>query len=337
MSVWTTPVGISIACFMLWLLFLIDTKFLKRKYMSNYKYSDTPDNEEIVWLEALKDREACIRLGPGDITWISRENYDNNLHDLRLENNRHNWLFLKNTFKEIPDPRKKDLNCFPEEGSCKVISPDLIDHLKISREEPNKSKSSTHTAVAWNKSSYWFVITNSHKTLYNIEHLKPFFINKDYDPVTNSYSVVQPKELTELPEKWCIKHHKSIIDGLNQYRESNRSKYPSYRYNWEVRYNNNCFFYSQEETNPHSSLTKHQRFTEITVEQFKKWVLKEEKTETLLEKAARLYPIGTKYIALNDDGTKYAKQKSCHFPKQNKWGIYLGTGYAYIQLSLIHI
>jgi len=48
-------------------------------------------------------------------------------------------------------------------------------------------------------------------------------------------------------------------------------------------------------------------YTEITFDQFKKYVLKEEvKEETLLEKAKRLYPIGTKV-------SNYNLQKQCVF------------------------
>lgn len=54
------------------------------------------------------------------------------------------------------------------------------------------------------------------------------------------------------------------------------------------------------------------------------------KPETNLEKAARLYPIGTRYIPLNRDGDPYSgKCETTRNPRQLESGIDVGSGYIY--------
>lgn len=122
-----------------------------------------------------------------------------------------------------------------------------------------------------------------------------------------------------LPEKWCIKTEKlsensQIIGNWFNFQSGN------YCYTFS------CLgmFYHSDNYSKQNILTKgslaasfadnpkRNTYTEITFEQFKKYVLKEEElspiqlaniqhpelaNETLLEKAKRLYPVGTKFLS----------------------------------------
>jgi len=106
---------------------------------------------------------------------------------------------------------------------------------------------------------------------------------------------IEPKVEIEpefiLPEKWCIKrdseNDKIVTDYINKIASMPHSYLPRNLYNPYLHNNTNgcCSYHSIRED-----------YTEITFDQFKKYILKEEvKEETLLEKAKRLYPIGTKF------------------------------------------
>lgn len=121
---------------------------------------------------------------------------------------------------------------------------------------------------------------------------------------------VEVKDEFILPEKWCIKVTNRNLDyfkSLSGYKTFNLGNWSSI-----IGLNNAC-----------DTLNVEKQYVEITFDQFKKYVLKEEEPiiiaesmkdmlvlkskninsivlpqETLLEKAKRLYPIGTEYICV---------------------------------------
>jgi hypothetical protein len=67
-------------------------------------------------------------------------------------------------------------------------------------------------------------------------------------------------------------------------------------------------------------------YTEITFDQFKKYVLKTEvKEETLLEKAKRLYPVGTKFKAARGINGEYKVQSNSKFRENSDGAICIQT------------
>lgn len=73
-----------------------------------------------------------------------------------------------------------------------------------------------------------------------------------------------PKELTELPEKWCIKDIPEVKSYFEEYNNGNYTC-SNDAYLHYPRINMTCYF-----------RTVQPEYTEITLEQFKKWVLKED-------------------------------------------------------------
>jgi len=108
---------------------------------------------------------------------------------------------------------------------------------------------------------------------------------------------IKPKIQVEpefiLPEKWGIKRNnendKIVTDYINKIASIQHSYLPN-NFGNPYLHNNTSGCCSDNSIR--------EDYTEITFDQFKKYVLKEEvKEETLLEKAKRLYPIGTKFKA----------------------------------------
>lgn len=138
-----------------------------------------------------------------------------------------------------------------------------------------------------------------------------------------------------LPEKWCIKN---IDDLIGDYFNN---KVNSKCYTIDV--HKNCYLHSLNLQNQglisssnksFSEPYRRNNFTEITFDQFKKYVLKEEKLspiqlaniehpelaiveESLLDKAKRLYPVGTKFINPNDNKECIIKEKGEYFKGNN--------------------
>lgn len=131
------------------------------------------------------------------------------------------------------------------------------------------------------------------------------------------------ENLTELPEKWYIKvtneDNKKI---LNDYFHSIGPKYSGYNYNqWQVLLNY-CYAYPQIIPNlwghTDDEINNRKGYTEISFEQFKKWVLKEStnlKVEDLIE--------GEVYSTLNNFG-KPAVFKSAKSGTQT-YSIWIGN------------
>jgi len=113
-----------------------------------------------------------------------------------------------------------------------------------------------------------------------------------------------------LPEKWCIKSNKDIVSivasywdkGCNTVCYSQLIKEDSYiNYYW-ASHNlaNDCPLFGHNPGSNHCTPSKPEGFTEITFEQFQKYVLKntiEMDREKLIEEAKKRYPAGTKYIS----------------------------------------
>jgi len=95
--------------------------------------------------------------------------------------------------------------------------------------------------------------------------------------------VVEPEFI--LPEKWCIKRTEETYKIINDYFKN------KFSFNLPPIEKSS---YIGDDINGWTTFVN--KTNEITFDQFKKYVLKEEvKEETLLEKAKRLYPIGTKF------------------------------------------
>jgi len=86
------------------------------------------------------------------------------------------------------------------------------------------------------------------------------------------------KELEELPEKWCVKISYKNLTELNRYLHNNKEKYIGYKSKWDVLEIDGYFMSENKERygNYHSCNSIEKGYTEITFDQFKKWVLKEE-------------------------------------------------------------
>lgn len=126
------------------------------------------------------------------------------------------------------------------------------------------------------------------------------FINNSFIDINKIEHYIEPKVIEPefiLPEKWCVLRDENNFTTINNWCNKNKLLGEQCRY----LINKKRLVYSEKPNTPWNahkrfSFLKDDTFTEITFDQFKKYVLKEEvKEETLLEKAKRLYPVGTKY------------------------------------------
>jgi len=107
--------------------------------------------------------------------------------------------------------------------------------------------------------------------------------------------VVEPEFI--LPEKWCVLRNEENYTVLNKWCNENNLLGEIYHYVDK----NKILIHSETPINSWNHYKrfcnlKDDSFTEITFDQFQKYVLKTEvKEETLLDKAKRLYPVGTKF------------------------------------------
>jgi len=145
---------------------------------------------------------------------------------------------------------------------------------------------------------------------------------------------VEVKDNFILPEKWCVLRNEENHKILNKWCNENHLIGERYSYTD----NTKNLIYSEK---PNNSWTEYKRFcniidntfTEITFDQFKKYVLKEEvKEETLLEKAKRLYPIGTEFKCLVT-GNKYKIPENTIFGFSNSDG---DAVYSYVNNNIFH-
>lgn len=83
--------------------------------------------------------------------------------------------------------------------------------------------------------------------------------------------------------KWCIKVTEENVDVLNQYLKDNKDKYSNYCNDWVVETLGN-YFHNQDcgsEFKGHNNTFIYKGLTEITFEQFKKYVLKQDSTNMI--------------------------------------------------------
>ena len=158
---------------------------------------------------------------------------------------------------------------FPKEGKISTVYlfseyyEDLKSFLikRCGRTDSKMSETGSN-GIGWNENSYWFIkeFNNSRKKEYSWVQLKPFVMGEE--------EALKPKvEEFKLPEKWCIKGYQEVVDYSNKHGA-------------------NKGFYALDVSLYHhyppfngriTSTSKHKPgYTEITLEQFKKYVLKEE-------------------------------------------------------------
>lgn len=100
-------------------------------------------------------------------------------------------------------------------------------------------------------------------------------VNSDNTIVSVMESVEIEKESKELPEKWCVECTQENSETLNKYLHENKEKYRLYSQFWRV--SAEGYFVSENQNGGHTIAYEFPKgYTEITFDQFKKWVLKED-------------------------------------------------------------
>lgn len=91
-----------------------------------------------------------------------------------------------------------------------------------------------------------------------------------------------PDSKSNFPEKWCIRIDEENLNHLNKYLHENKDKYFGYNDGWKVKLPESGFedtiyyFYSESKEPSHSSFLKREGFTEITFDEFQKYVLEKD-------------------------------------------------------------
>jgi len=105
-------------------------------------------------------------------------------------------------------------------------------------------------------------------------------------------------ELTSLPPKWCIKRNKENYLIINNWFISNGYGTPSA--NWDYIHINGH--------NYDSPVFVPTGYTEITFDQFKKWVLGNPRKEDLLAEAKKRFPLGTTFYPVSASTATVSKE-----------------------------
>jgi len=99
----------------------------------------------------------------------------------------------------------KDLKEFPEEGYCESTDSRLINYLKSRENVKEEAIHSNAKGIAWNKTSYWSIISSTSKQEYKLEPVKvgDVIISDD-----NKYQEIlmkpnKTKEESEATLKWA--------------------------------------------------------------------------------------------------------------------------------------
>jgi len=176
----------------------------------------------------------------------------------------------------------KQLFVFPTKGVCWQPNDALITYLKnrsLSRSEAGVG--SRHKGVAWGPISYWGVLESSSQPEYHISQLEPFLPGgREHVPVVPEHlkqRPLTPDECYRLPDNWYIMTTKENRDILSDFLKSKKDEYIGYVPSWEP-YIGNCLLYPQHSIRCYGTYGKPDEpgYKEITFEQFKKHVLKEE-------------------------------------------------------------
>lgn len=75
-------------------------------------------------------------------------------------------------------------------------------------------------------------------------------------------------ELTELPEKWCVRHSDETLNWIRKNAKYSGESIPTALF---------YYFPENRSGNNYKQFDFPKGYTEITLDQFKKWVLKEDK------------------------------------------------------------
>lgn len=137
--------------------------------------------------------------------------------------------------------------------------------------------------------------------------------------------------LYKLPEKWILDVNEENLELAKSFIHAHKNDYVGYRESWTITLDDfiKCYLHYPQmpDSHAHSYYEKHKGYTEITFEQFKKYVLKEETTkvnelkqpskdasiEEILEYCKKKYPVGTKI----SNGAQYSNTISNGIIKDN--------------------
>lgn len=127
-------------------------------------------------------------------------------------------------------------------------------------------------------SHHKYCIIGSNNFFYNSIPIK----YSDFEKLYFSDWEKLPDSKSNFPEKWCIIIDEENLNYLNKYLHQNKDKYFGYNDGWEVKLSESGFedsidyFYSESKEPSHSSFLKREGFTEITFDEFQKYVLEKD-------------------------------------------------------------
>ncbi len=234
-----------------------------------YKY----DKHIILRFKGILEITQCL-FTVGDKLYTTSWQYT--LHiEIPSEEEKKWYIACENASKFIPkeEALKEKLFTFPINGSCNTIDERLINFLKNRQSGRliGSERNSYSAGIGWNSSNYWYFANSSEKPLYSIKDLEPFL--KD---VYVENKPMEIKELTSLPEKWCIRAVDNAQFAL--IKPYFMKLKPGLYDNYLVTYPDNGW--SNDNTSDYYSTHIQYHLTrgciEITLDQFKKWVLKDD-------------------------------------------------------------
>jgi len=175
---------------------------------------------------------------------------------------------MKEVYEYFPEERPKEQSIeFPKDGKCTTLDQRLLKYL-VARpytKVVGNEKRESAIGVAWNSGSHWFYLGSSEKPEYTLAQLEPFLKDIPMD---------KPKELTSLPEKWCIRAlNNEQFSIIKPYFQKLKSHYKDY-----IVSSPNNGWSNREIDNYTINIDVFLRdgYIELTLDQFRKWVLKEE-------------------------------------------------------------
>lgn len=245
------------------------------------------------WVVCNIDKRSTMR--KGDVTTISFIGIHNGLEKVmtpeldREYPSKSGWGYVDDFRKalphEIPQCKAESVS-FPNEG-CVYEHPDemqkFIEYLVNRPYNKCDTKTARHGSIgiAWNRDSCWFLKTKtSGKKEYNIDYIN--YILFGYD--------IKDSDSFTLPEKWCIKSSPDIVDVISKFWDNSLFLNNVYTRTSTIEDYKDYYWYSHNLTSGaafgrngganHTSGYKREGFTEITFEQFKKYVLKKNITKS---------------------------------------------------------
>ncbi len=119
----------------------------------------------------------------------------------------------------------KDLKEFPEEGYCESTDLRLINYLKSRENVKEEAIRSNAKGVAWNKTSYWSIISSTSKQEYSLEPLLKF-IEKEWIPQVGEWvKVLKQDDFPQYVNKvyQVIVNHSATPKGLINIKTGNNA------------------------------------------------------------------------------------------------------------------